>query len=256
MGLLGTAGMLGMAGGPAIGGLVANQFGLQFMFYCSSAFAITSILILLGIKETLKEKHPVNLSLLKINRKDLFEPRVLMPCVVMILSAYSYGASLTLIPDFGEFVGIKNKGLLFTYFTVASLLVRLIGGKASDRWGRKPVLQVSTFTIAIGMLIVAFAESKLQLIIGVTVYGLGQGATSPTLLAWATDLSDTNFKGRGIASLYIFMELGIGLGAIASGLLFSNESSNFLLTFVVCSSLAAASFTYLTFLRSPVNLSR
>jgi MFS family permease len=256
MGLLGTAGTLGMAGGPAIGGLVANQFGLQFMFYCSSAFALTAILILLGIKETLRDKHPVNLSLLKINRKDLFEPRVLMPCLVMVLSAYSYGAAFTVIPDFGEFVGIKNKGLLFTYLTVASLLVRLIGGKASDRWGRKPVLQVSTLTIAVGMLIIAFAESKLQLIIGVSVYGLGQGATSPTLLAWATDLSDINFKGRGIASLYIFMELGIGLGAFASGLIFSNESSNFLLTFIVCSSLATASFAYITFLRSPVNPSR
>jgi MFS family permease len=245
MGYLGTAGTLGMAGGPAIGGLVAQYFGLDFMFYTSSAFAIFSIVIVMGIKETLAEKHPVNLSALKINKADLFEPRVIIPCIVMVLCAYAYGAMFTVIPDMAEFVGIKNKGLLFTYFTVASFMIRLIGGKASDKWGRRPILRISSLLIVAGMLIIAFAESRSALLIGVTVYGLGQGATSPTLLAWATDLSNPNFKGRGIASLYIFMELGIGLGAFISGIVYSNDSSNFFLTFMLSSLLAGVAFVYL-----------
>jgi MFS family permease len=254
MGLLGTAGSLGMASGPAIGGLVANNFGLDVMFYCSSAFAITSILILTGIRETLKEKHPFHTSLLKVNKTDLFEPRVLVPCLVMVLSVYAYGTFFTIIPDLGEHMGIKNKGLLFTYLTVATLTVRLIGGKASDHWGRKPVLRVSTALIAISMFIIAMAGSKLQLIVGVTMYGFAHGATSPTLLAWATDLSDGHHKGRGIGSLYIFMELGIGIGALASGFLYSNEPSNFFITFAVCSVLAGVAFTYLAVQRTSVKV--
>ena len=249
MGYLGTAGTLGMAGGPAIGGVVANNFGLDFMFYCSSSFALVSILIILSLKETLKEKHPVNLSLLKINRSDLFEPRVIVPCLIMALCAYSYGTVLTVLPDFGEFAGIKNKGLLFTYFTVASLLIRLLAGRASDRWGREPVLTLSSLTIAAAMLTIAFAETRLQLIIGVAIYGMGQGASSPTLLAWATDLSDPVHKGRGLASLYIFMELGIGLGAFVSGYIYGNQSSNFFITFTVCSALAAVAFMFLTLIK-------
>jgi MFS family permease len=245
MGYLGTAGTLGMAGGPAIGGLVANQFGLNFMFYTSSAFAVLSILIVTSIKETLAEKHPVNLSLLKIEKEDLFEPLVLTPCIVMVLCAYAYGAMFTVIPDMGEYVGIKNKGLLFTYFTLASFAIRLIGGRASDRWGRRPILKISSLVILAGMMIIAFADSRAELLVGVTLYGLGQGATSPTLLAWATDLSNPNNRGRGIASLYIFMELGIGLGAFASGLIYSNDSSNFFVTFLVSALLAAVAFVYL-----------
>jgi MFS family permease len=245
MGYLGTAGTLGMAGGPAIGGVVAQHFGLDFMFYTSSACAIFSIMIVMGIKETLVEKHPVSLSLLKIHKRDLFEPRVLTPCIVMALCAYAYGAMFTVIPDMAEFVGIKNKGLLFTYFTVASFAIRLVGGKASDKWGRRPILIISSLVILAGMLIIAFADSRAELLIGVTIYGLGQGATSPTLLAWATDLSNPNFRGRGIASLYIFMELGIGLGAFISGLVYSNNAANFFLTFLVSSLLAAVAFVYL-----------
>jgi MFS family permease len=249
MGFLGTAGTLGMAAGPAIGGLVSNQFGITSMFFCSSAFALLSIVIVFNIRETLKDKNRFHHTFLKINRSDLFEPRVITPCIVMLLCAYAYGAVFTVIPDFGEFVGIRNKGLLFTYLTVASLLVRLIGGKASDVFGRKPVLLVSSTIILLSTIIIAFAESRLELIIGVTIYGLGQGSTSPTLLAWATDLSDVNNKGRGLASLYIFMELGIGIGAFASGFIFDNQPENFPITFIVCGTLAMLAFLYLLTVR-------
>jgi MFS family permease len=245
VGILGTAGTLGMASGPALGGTLANNFGLNAMFFCSSALAFVSVVIIFSIHETLKEKQQFNIRLLNVAKEDLFEPRVLAPCLVMVLCAYSYGAVFTLMPDFGEHVGIRNKGLLFTYFTVASLVVRLLGGKASDYYGRKPVLRISSMLIVVAMLIIAFAKTKLQLITGITLYGLGQGTTSPTLLAWATDLSESNRKGRGIASLYIFMELGIGIGAFASGLFYDNESANFFITFVTCSVLAMIAFVYL-----------
>jgi MFS family permease len=169
MGFLGTAGSLGMAGGPAIGGLLANVFDINAVFYCSSALALTSLLIVSNVKETLLEKHKFSIGLLKIHKHDLFEPKVLVPCLVMVLCAYPYGAVFTLLPDFGGFVGIENKGLLFTYLTIASLTVRLVGGKASDRYGRKQVLFFSSALMAIAMLTIAFAQHKLQLIIGVSL---------------------------------------------------------------------------------------
>ncbi len=245
MGLLGTAGAVGMAAGPALGGLLANQFGLDVMFYGSSLLALVSIAILLRTKETLKTKEKFSFSYLKVKKEDIFEPLVLAPCLVMVLSAFAYGTMFTVIPDFGQFLGIKNKGLLFTYITVASLIVRLLAGKASDRYGRVPVLRVSTLLIGTSMVVIGTATSSGQLILGVTLYGFAQGSTSPTLLAWATDLSDNRFKGRGIASLYIFMELGIGLGAFLSGLFYANDPSRFFNTFLVSALLAAFAFMYL-----------
>lgn len=245
MGLLGTAGAVGMAGGPALGGLLANQFGLPVMFYSSSALALVAVIILWQTQETLKTKESFTWSAIRVNKNDIFEPLVLAPCLVMVLSAFAYGCVYTVIPDFGQHLGIRNKGLLFTYLTVASLGVRLLAGKASDRHGRIPVLRISTLVIVMAMLIIGTATTKLQLILGVTLYGLGQGSTSPTLLAWATDLSDERNKGRGIASLYIFMELGIGLGAFLSGWVYGNNSSHFLFTFALSGLLALIAVIYL-----------
>src|SRR5688572_18873284 len=250
MGVLGTAGAVGMAAGPAIGGMLANNAGLNFMFYCSSAFGLISILIIMGMKETLREKHKFSFQHLIVDKHDLFEPLVWTPCLIMALCAYSYGALFTVIPDFGEHLGIRNKGLLFTCLTIASLLVRLLGGKASDQYGRQPVLRISTVVMVISMAVIAFSTNSFQLIIGVTIYGFAQGVTSPTLLAWATDLSPLNRKGRGVSSLYIFMEFGIGIGAFLSGIIYANKTEHFDKTFLVCSLLAGIAFLSLLFLKT------
>ncbi|MCU0398290.1 MAG: MFS transporter [Cyclobacteriaceae bacterium] len=245
MGILGTAGTVGMAAGPAIGGVVANNFGLDAMFYTSSGFAISSILIVMGAKETLVERKGFTTEVFKIHKRDLLEPRVLVACIVMLLIAYSYGTVFTVIPDLGEYTGIRNKGLLFTYLTISSLLIRLVSGRASDYYGRRKILIFSTAITTIAMTLVALADTRLMLIAGISLYGVAHGMNSPTLLAWAVDLSDEKNKGRGIASLYIFMEMGIGIGAFASGLIYANDPSRFMITFLTCASLSVLAFAYL-----------
>ena len=254
MGFVGSAGTIGMALGPWIGGGVANQLGIDWMFYLSSFFALVAIAITLSVKETLKERHEVSWALLKIHKKDLFEPLVIAPCVVMVLAAYAYGAAYTLLPDFAEHLGIHNKGLIFTFLTVASFAVRLIAGKASDIYGREPVLKVTVALIVVGMAIIGLASQSWVLIVGVSLYGLAQGSTSPTLLAWATDLSHEDHRGRGIASLYISMELGIGLGAFVSGWVYANAHENFIICFGLCSLLSLFALIYLFTRRTEIRL--
>jgi MFS family permease len=135
------------------------------------------------------------------------------------------------------------------FLTVASLSVRLIAGKASDRYGRRKVLMVSSTLGAISMLVLGLATTSRDVLIAITLYGFAQGMTSPTLFAWATDLSDEKHKGRGISSLYIFMEMGIGIGAFTSGFIYGNNSDNFLLTFLTASLMASVAFFYLVFTR-------
>ncbi len=245
MGFIGTAGAIGMASGPAIGGAVANQFGLHWMFYLSSFFAFIAIAITLGLKETLRKRHKVSFALFKLKKEDLFEPLVIAPCLVMVLAAYAYGAVYTLLPDFGQHLGIHNKGVLFSFLTVASLVVRLIAGKASDIYGRVPVLKVTVLLIIVSMVVIGLADSSWMLIIGISIYGFAQGATSPTLLAWATDLSSEEHRGRGIASLYISMEMGIGFGALLSGWVYGNSPSRFLFCFAIGAVLSSIAFIYL-----------
>ncbi len=247
MGLLSTFGTLGMAGSPAIGGWVAVHYSLDAMFYCSSFFGLLAVIVFVGVKETLPNKEDFNHHHLKITRTDLYEPSVLIPCIIMALSTYSFGVMLTLIPDLSKQVGLLNKGVVFTGFTLASVAVRIVAGRMSDRYGRRLVLKISTTLIALSMIIIGVASEQWILWTGGLLYGVAYGMNSPTLFAWVTDLSNDNNRGRAFGSLYIALELGIGLGAIISGFTYNNNPENFLLAFGTGSVLALLALVYLIF---------
>jgi MFS family permease len=236
-----------MASAPAIGGWVAAEFSLNTMFFCSSLFGFLAILSFAGVRETLPAKERFHHTHLKISKADLYEPAVIVPFVVMLLTYYSYGVLLTLIPDLSQELGLMNKGIVFTIFTLASVAVRIVAGRVSDLYGRKNVLLVSTALIAISMIFIGLSTSRWILWTGGILYGVANGMTSPTLFAWTTDLSNDQNRGRAFAFIYIAMELGIGLGAIISGFTYSNNPANFPLAFGTGSLLALLSLLYLLF---------
>lgn len=223
MGIFGLFGSMGMAIGPAIGPYIASSFSLNAMFYTSSVMALLSVLILAGMRESLVNKERFRADHLKINWSDVYEPRVLYPSVTLLLTMLPFGAVLTLAPDFSEYLGVGNKGLYFTTFTIASLGIRFVAGKASDRYGRVSVLRFSIFFLVASMLVTGFSATMWQFLAGAVLFGIGTGMNSPTIYAWTIDLSDEKHRGRGIATMYIALEIGIGLGALLSGWLYGNH---------------------------------
>lgn len=58
---------------------------------------------------------------------------------------------------------------------------------------------------------------------GAVVYGIASGLLSPASSAWTADLSHPERRGRAMATMYIALEAGIGLGAILSGWSFADR---------------------------------
>ncbi|MEN7550340.1 MFS transporter [Rapidithrix thailandica] len=220
MGILGFCGNIGMASGPALGSWVATEFSLDSMFYISAAAAILSVIVLAGMKETLPNPKPFQWKMLSVNSKEVIEPRVWLPSVILMLSIFPLGIVLTLIPDFSKHIGLENKGIFYTYYTLASLMVRILAGKTSDRYGRVPVIIVALLVLVIAMVFLGMAETKTGLLTGAVLFGLGVGMNNPTIIAWTIDLSHEQHRGKAISTMYIALETGIGVGAVFSGWLY------------------------------------
>ncbi|OGX82222.1 MFS transporter [Hymenobacter coccineus] len=227
MGLLGVTGSLGMAAGPAFGSWVAEHYSLNTMFYCSSGLALLSLLVQGTLTETLPQaqRQRFSFSLLKLNWNEVLEPQVFAPALVTLLCMFPYGAVLTVIPDQSRLLGLAGptKGLFYICFTVASLAVRLVAGKSSDTYGRVAVLRWSAGILAGGLALLVWAPSVPVFLAGAVVFGLGTGLNSPTLYAWTIDLSHPERRGRGVATMYIALETGIGVGALMAGWVFDNQ---------------------------------
>lgn len=245
MGILGISTSLGMACGPAIGSTISLAYSLDVMFYCSSFVAFLSIAIVLGMKETLASPKKFQLNYLRIHRDEIIETRVLAPSICMILNAFSFGAILTIVPDFSVFLGLENKGVFFTYFTLASLGVRFVAGKASDFYGRKIVLKISALILATALVFIGSASSPMFLLGGAVLYGIGYGMSAPAIFAWTIDLSLDTLRGKALATMYIALEFGIGMGAIISGWVYSKNADNFSSVFYVSAGLAVLSSMFL-----------
>ncbi|WP_347158040.1 MFS transporter [Pontibacter chitinilyticus] len=247
MGLMGLSGSLGMAAGPAIGSAVANHFSIDTMFYASSIMAFLSVAIIAHMRETVKHPQPFRFSMLRLSRQEIIEPRVLAPCFVTFFTYFPYGIILTLIPDFSEHLGIQNKGIFFTCFTLASLAIRFLAGRASDKYGRVQVLVWSTLLLTLAMALLGMVESLAMLLAVGVLFGVANGMNSPTLYAWTIDLSHEAHRGRAMATMYIALEAGIGIGALLSGWLYNNRPENFPVVFWSGAAFALVAFIFMLF---------
>lgn len=245
MGLLGLSGSLGMAAGPALGGLIAAEYTANMMFYTSSAAAFLSVAVIWHMQETVQNPVKFSWSLFRISRQEILEPRVLAPSLVMLFTSFSFGTILTVIPDFSAHLGIENKGLFFTSFTLSSLAIRFLAGRASDKYGRVAVLRVSSGLLALAMLVIGLVSTDTGLLLSGVLFGVATGMNSPTIYAWTIDLSHLEHRGRAMATMYIALEIGIGLGALGSGWLYGNQSANFPLAFWVAGAFSLIAFLYL-----------
>lgn len=235
MGLLGFFGSLGMAFGPSMGSYLASAFSLDIMFYSSSVMAFLSMAILLRMKETLENRVRFSPSLLRVTKADFVHRGVYPAAIVMMFSVLSFGVILTFIPDLTRDLGIENKGTFFLYYTVATLFVRILGGKWSDRAGRVFVIRVGLVFVFATSIFVSLVETPFQLKLAAFLYGIGTGLATPSLFAWTVDLSDDKSRGRAFATLYIALEIGIGSGAFLSGLVNNAFPANYFYIFSLSS---------------------
>jgi MFS family permease len=238
LGALAIGYTLGSSIGPMGGSYLVMNFSYNVMFYASSFCALGSVIILYNIKETLPDAQKFSLKILRIKKTEIFDKSSVRPAVIMCLLVFSIGCVLTLSPDLSESVGLHNKGFFYACYTIASLLIRILAGKASDKYGRVIVLICSSFTMIVAMVFLSMAHTVTMVIIGACIMGFSVGMNGPAIMAWAVDLCKPQNRGRAVASVYIALEVGIGCGALISGWIYRNKLENIKYAFLLTGLLA------------------
>lgn len=238
LGALAIGYSLGSSIGPLFGSYLVMYESYNIMFIVSAFCALGSVIILYNVKETLPDPQRFSPGLLLIKKTEIFEKTAVRPAVVMLLLCFSIGCVLTLSPDLSESVGMHNKGFFYACYTVASLVIRLLAGKASDKYGRVIILIFSSLTMIIAMTLLSFAHTVTMVIVSASILGFSVGMNGPTIMAWTVDLCKREHRGRAVASVYIALELGIGSGALFSGWIYQNRLENLAYAFLFTAFLA------------------
>ena len=215
-----------MATGPALGSWLTVEFGIEWMFVASALLGMVSLVVTLPLEETLPRARPVRKSDFNLLRGPLIDPQAWPAAVLLLPIAFAFGVYLTITPDFVEHLGYVYKGSFNTIIVASSISMRLIAGRVSDRRGRIPVLFVGTVLMAIGMALLGVATTKAMATLGALVYGASVGINMPTVFAWTADLAQPGKVALALGTMLMALEVGIGSGAVFSGLRFGGDVGN------------------------------
>ena len=98
---------------------------------------------------------------------------------------------------------------------------------------------------------IALANSSLMLMCASAVYGVASGMLSPSVTAWTIDLSKPGQRGKAVATMYIFMEIGIGAGALLAGSMFISDVSTIPHIFYICAGITLVALLYMWLIYKP-----
>ena len=109
-------------------------------------------------------------------------------------------------------------GALATSFAVMQFLFGPVVGALSDRFGRRPVLLVSLFVMAVDYVLVGLAPTVLLLLVARIVAGIAS-ATHATATAYVADITPPDGRGARFGLIGAAFGIGFILGPLIGGLL-------------------------------------
>lgn len=143
----------------------------------------------------------------------------------LVLDAMGIGLILPVMPDLLQHVGggdLGNAalwgGILTTVFAVIQFIFGPTLGSLSDRYGRRPVLMISTAVMAVDYLVMGLAHSIWMLLILRVIAGIAS-STQSTATAFIADISNDEEKAANFGILGAAFGIGFILGPLIGGLL-------------------------------------
>lgn len=139
----------------------------------------------------------------------------------MFIAVGSFGIIIPIIPAYLKEIGQGGTaaGLIIAIFAFAQFLISPIGGKWTDKYGRRPLINIGLLTLAISMFIFYFADSIVLLYISRAIGGIGAAFLIPAIFAYVSDITTMDQRAKGNSFISAAMSLGIVIGPGIGGFL-------------------------------------
>ncbi len=226
---------LGFLAGPALGGLLLQNYGFNATFYGCSAISLIGLAFIFFRLMTIPQRLSQSLASDK-SLSWLKNRRVLGGLLTPFFVTLGSGTIISYTPLYGKSFGLSGAeiGFIFTALYTASSLLRTPAGKLSDKVGCKPVISLGLALSAVSIGLISQFHSFIGLMVVAFVFGSGMGLAMPPGLALVADMASPGRRGIAMGISSSFFQAGIAVGATAMGTI--AEMSNFETMFIVCAS--------------------
>ena len=215
---------LGIFGGPAIGGVLADQAGIHATFGLSAALAglalaMSAILLkpLARVATALRASHRWRLvgAGVRRNARDLSAAATAQTLGQMIRAG-----RFLIIPLWGgEQLGLDaaQVGAIVTAGAVLDVSMFIPAGMLMDRFGRKVAAVPSFSLMALGIGLIPFTRDFVTLLLVAMLIGLGNGLSSGLMMTLGADLAPPGATGEFLGVWRLIGDVGAVAGPLLVG---------------------------------------
>ena len=214
---------IGLAFGPAIGGFVQAWVGYTPLFAMSATFAATAVFFTSKIAEP-NFADLTKSDLLSEDKNSqkywqmLWNPRVRIPALVLLVVGLVFGTLSTFMPLFiQETKANLNPGLFYSTAAIASFGMRVVTGRASDKYGRGLFISGGLICYVLSMLLLYFANNSGAFLISALVEGCAGGTVMPMMVTLMSDRCEPHERGRLFSLCIGGFDLGIAIAGPTLG---------------------------------------
>ena len=231
---------LGVSLGPALGGLIAEVLGLRAPFFVVGVLSLLSgVWAFFKVPESRPKVNddqsesyiaaqtgPSNASTDATRPQSkysflLSKGFILIAMVFFVTFFTRGGAQFTLLPlkgahDLGLSPG--QIGAIFTIPPVIGFILLPFAGSISDRYGRKKTIVPGLLIVAVALIVLGVSPNVIFYVIGMALYGFGNGIEGPTPVAYVADISPRARQGIAQGAARSIGDLAILTAPPAMGL--------------------------------------
>jgi predicted MFS family arabinose efflux permease len=233
LGLYGLAVWGGLSVGPLLGELLLDLGGYTAVWIFAAAMPALGALIALSARDPFvplahAEPHP------------LIAPEAVGPGFAIALASIGYAAVATFVVLHLEARGIGHGATVFAAFAAMIVLTRLVLGDLPDRIGAAPVAIAATLGEAVGLVLIAVAQTLPVALAGGLAMGAAFSLLNPSLMLIALGRVSQSARGAAMGTYTAFFDAGVGLGAPLAGLVAALADYEAAFFFAAAVSVAAA----------------
>ena len=215
LGIYGTVTGIALAVGPAAGNWLSGRLGLTETFWIAAVFGFGAALGILF----LHAQPPPKVSRGRFGLHHLITRPALGPAAIMLCFTLMYGTVLTFVPLYTKDRGMGGSGTFFAVFAAVLIVMRITGGRLSDRWGRFAVIGPGFVCAGVAMALLAQAHHQAPLLAAAVVFAVAFAFIQPATQAWAVDRSPAHLRGTTLSTVVAAQDLGISLGSAIAGII-------------------------------------
>lgn len=239
LGMYGLSMAISTAVAPALGLWVMNSFGFRPLFGVTAAAAVIALLIGASIKD---RGYKLSDKPLKIS--ELFEPMSLPASVTQFFFMMAYGVVEVYVAIYATSNHLPGGGIYFICIAVATVLTRVLLGRAVDKYGEANLVYTGNAAIIAGILLLVFAHNVPCYILSALLLGYSFGAVQPSLQTMAMHAVAPERRGAASSTFFVAFDFGIAIGGFLAGVLVKHFGYDVMFLLIALSCVLSLAYYY------------